>query len=315
MARAAQAWDRFFAVHGLGADVVLAEFKLYLPDGNRMIHEQMEGRDHVGRKHYYINRALDDRRKLELLGATGAHCLIDLPNHCEVVAHANLRNAARVRLQWVLGIGMGFNARQRLLIDSSFGARALSPYSSKEGSFMAFQCPADATRFHVNSELLLHEIVDAEGRPCAHGQSGRFIVTPFFNFAQPLIRYDTGDLVTAGNGCGCGSRLPVLSAVDGRSDAIFRFPGKYASFSRFDDALVQSSLQADAYQFAQTQPLVLEVRYVAERDAGAAACERVRQHVLDLLNVDAAVQFRRVAEIPANAGGKQQRVVCELPDD
>ncbi len=311
---AKQFWHRFYHLHGIGADIVQAEHKVYLPGGKRMSVDHIEHRNaQTGKTVHFINRNLENERKLALLANTKTSCLVDATNHIEVLARANLRRAQPVALRWVVGLGMGITNAQRQLFRQSFGALALSPYSSTEGNLMAFQCAKVIQNFHINSELLFHEILDHDNNPCAPGQVGRFIITPLFNAAQPLIRYDTGDLVRAGTECACGSGLPVLAEIAGRSDEIFRFPGQERALARFGDELVQTALAAEACQYAQTEPLGIQVRYVAGVDASDEACERVRQHLLDVLKVDISIGFVRVARIPVNAGGKQQRVVCELP--
>ena len=48
------------------------------------------------------------------------------------------------------------------------------------------------------------------------------VVTPFFNFAMPLIRYDTGDIAVAAAACPCGRCLPKLSRIVGRAEIATR---------------------------------------------------------------------------------------------
>ena len=47
---------------------------------------------------------------------------------------------------------------------------AFSAYTSKEAHKIAHECPVSGG-FHVNSELILVEILDAEGNPCAPGDN------------------------------------------------------------------------------------------------------------------------------------------------
>jgi len=55
-------------------------------------------------------------------------------------------------------------------------------------------CLPHSHRHHVMAELVLVEIVDDHGRPSPAGTRGRVVVTPFYNHAMPLIRYDIEDL-------------------------------------------------------------------------------------------------------------------------
>ncbi len=55
---------------------------------------------------------------------------------------------------------MATSPLQEDLFAESFGARAFSGYSSKEGSMMAFQCAAVRSHFHINAKLVLLEVLD-----------------------------------------------------------------------------------------------------------------------------------------------------------
>jgi phenylacetate-CoA ligase len=306
-------WSRFLVSHDLNPADGFTEFKALLPSGVPMDKPFLTfpaKKNRVPRT--WINRSLSSGEKLDLLQEHGIGVLGDTPNHAEVLAHENLRRKAQVKLSAIIGIGMKISEEQEELFRKSFGAKTLSPYSSKEGSLMAFQCTVNRSNFHISAELLRLEVVDDLGHPVADGIQGRCIITPFFNSALPLIRYDQGDLVIKGDTCGCGVSLPVLTRISGRADAIFRFPGKQVALARFSDTLVQGALSADAYQFAQVAPEKILVRYVSTHDAGRDAMQRVREHLLHMLNVEVDVAFDRVASIPFNAGGKQQRITREF---
>src|SRR3546814_3537656 len=77
------------------------------------------------------------------------------------------------------------------------------------------QCP-DHEVYHVQSENVLLEVVDDDGRPCGPGETGRVLITSLHNFATPLIRYELGDYAEVGSPCACGRGLPVIKQVLGR---------------------------------------------------------------------------------------------------
>src|SRR5690606_26374994 len=111
----------------------------------------------------------------------------------------------------VLAHGEHVAADDRAAYRRVFGARTLEHYSSKEGGQMAYNCPGDHG-LHVSAESVLVEIVDDDGLPVPMGESGRVVITPFVSTVQPLIRYDQGDIASAGATCSCGRGLPVLTA-------------------------------------------------------------------------------------------------------
>ncbi len=310
---ASTAWKRFFELHGVSPSSGQTEFKAFLPTGQPMNEKimVMPAIEHTV-KRIWINRNLSAQTKLDFLQSTQSSFLVDTPNHIEVLAHENLRRKNPIRLNTIVGIGMAISAQQELLINKSFRAKTVSPYSSKEGTLMAFQCATERRHFHVCSELVFFEVVNDRGLPVSAGQPGRVVVTPFFNSAQPLIRYEQGDLVVRGTACICGTTLPVLSEICGRSDAIFHFPEKQIAITRLDDDLIQQALAADAYQFAQTAPLHIVVRYVSNIEADDPSKDLVKKHLLSIVQTYVQIKFERLETIPFNSGGKQQRITREF---
>ena len=57
-----------------------------------------------------------------------------------------------------------------------WGVRLVDVYSSTETGYMALQCP-DHDHYHVQSEDVLVEVLDDQGKPCAPGEVGRVVVT------------------------------------------------------------------------------------------------------------------------------------------
>ena len=100
-------------------------------------------------------------------------------------------------LKKILTAGEVVDASLRSLAAKRLGATIHDKYSTQEAGCMAIQCP-ECTSYHVQSEAVIVEVLDDSGRPCRPGEIGRVVVTPFFNFATPLIRYDVGDFAEVG---------------------------------------------------------------------------------------------------------------------
>lgn len=258
-----------------------------------------------------INRNLPEPRKLQLLRSFGVVYMHDITNNAEMLATANLHSENPIKLEAVFCSGQTLAAYQRDLFQKSYGARSLSIYSSKEGSLMGCQC-GDGPTYHLNSELILLEIVDAEGKVCGPGQAGRVIITPFLSTALPLIRYDQGDTAELHASCTCDSKLPVLKNVTGRQDQILRLPDGPRAVGGLLQKLMRENLNALAFQLAQVGPLQLEIRYVPIYPDRQFDRAPIVAHVHQGLHPHMNVVFKQIDKIPLNAGGKQQRVVCEL---
>src|SRR3546814_616774 len=112
-------------------------------------------------------------------------------------------------------VGETVSAKARGLVQRAWGVPLKDSYSCEEAGYLTMQCP-DHEVYHVQSENVLLEVVDDDGRPCGPGETGRVLITSLHNFATPLIRYELGDYAEVGSPCACGRGLPVIKQVLGR---------------------------------------------------------------------------------------------------
>lgn len=309
---------RFYQNQKIDTRNLSARFSSFAPDGEALREEFYFGAPQKNPAspdrdihEVIINRTLPEPRKLQLLQSLGVSYMHDITNNAEILATVNLHSENPIRLDAVFCSGQTLSAYQRELFQKSYGARSLSIYSSKEGSLMGCQC-GDGPTHHLNSELILLEIVDAEGRICEPGQMGRVIITPFFSTALPLIRYDQGDTAELHASCTCDSKLPLLKNVTGRQDQILKLPEGPRAVGGLFQKLMRENLNALAFQLAQVGPLQLEIRYVPITPGEQFDKAPILAHVREGLHPDMNVVFKQIDKIPLNAGGKQQRVVCEI---
>lgn len=112
--------------------------------------------------------------------------------------------------------------RARARIEAAFGLRVMNNYATGECPFLTNGCRTDPGA-HVNSDFAILEVVDADYRPVPAGTPGKkVLITNLANTVQPILRYEVGDVVTMAAGpCGCGSRLPRVAHIDGRTADTF----------------------------------------------------------------------------------------------
>lgn len=187
--------------------------------------------------------------------------LSGLVTRLEAVALAARQQRLAINLEAILPFGESVSPRFRALMREVFDARVVEMYSSEETDKIAHQCP-DEPCLHINSELMIVEVVDAGGLPVARGERGEVVITPFYNTAQPLIRYRIGDLAVAAGPCACGRHLPAIPRIEGRVFHLFRTPdGRMILPNVPDDAVARMGITQ--WQLAQTTPTTAEFRYVA----------------------------------------------------
>ena len=137
----------------------------------------------------------------------------------ELVALAEQQREGRLalKLKGIWSGGESLSRRDRADIAGAFGCPVIDDYGASEFLNIAYDCGCG--QLHVNSDWVILEPVDREGRPVPDGTtSSTVLLTNLANFVQPIIRYDLGDSVTIlPEACPCGSPLPALR-VEGRCD-------------------------------------------------------------------------------------------------
>jgi len=232
--------------------------------------------------------------------------LLELARHCE-------RHGIELpHLEHVTTLGEVVNADVREAVRQAWDVPLIDIYSAQEVGVIADQCPAHE-HYHVQAETTLVEVVDAAGEPCAPGQVGRVLVTPLFNYAMPLLRYELGDYAEVGPPCACGRGLPVLKRILGRErNALLVAPTGERYWPAFGSRTFTSIAPILQHQFAQKDAEWIEGRLVTERPLTAAEEAQLRAHIQSRLPWPFRITFAHCDEIPRNAGGKFENFVSEL---
>ena len=191
------------------------------------------------------------------------------------------------------------------------GGRILSFYSSKEGHLMAYQCPT-GNHLHISEDTALIELVDGDNRPVPPGTPGRVVVTNLFNWAQPLVRYEHGDIaVEAEEPCACGRSFRSLNKIVGRVTDMFRFvDGTSVAFALPEN--VKRDLKIKTWQVAQVGPMQLEVRYSLLGDSTTINAERADAIIRARTHPSVEIAFVKTTNFLPASGRKFAEYVNEF---
>ena len=178
---------------------------------------------HRGRN-LYTHYSTDQDLLLRLLRDERASYHATSTFSAEMSAEYAVEIGADVQLEAILTRGGAVTDRLRDTARQAFGGqgRRVLQLEGSRGHSTALSHRLGPSREFA--EFLLFEIVDESGMPVAPGKSGRAVVTPFGSTALPLIRYDQGDIVVAGDTCSCGRCLPLIASISGRERSFLRHP-------------------------------------------------------------------------------------------
>lgn len=200
------------------------------------------------------------------------------------------------------------DATTRAKFKDSLGIDIVECYANEEGGVIGHQKLCDAN-FYLNHASFLVEVLRLEDdSPVPYGELGRVVITDLFNYAFPLIRYDTGDTAIIEKGDKSSNYWPYLSKLFGRRldlvfDAFGRpiHPMSFARILKNIPGIVQ-------WQFVQKSADHYELRLNTNKKIDNDA---VLDELKDILGTGANVAIVPVEEIPVLASGKRKSVLCE----
>lgn len=208
----------------------------------------------------------------------------------------------------ISGSDMLFDETREIVRRAFGGAPMVSRYSNEENGVLG-QDEGENNVFPINEADYIVEILDDDGNAVEDGIQGRIVVTDLYNYAMPMIRYDTGDFAAVELKDINGRKKRCLTNFSGRKvDVIFSTEGKALSpyvitnyMWSFPDITQFQVVQTDAKRYR----LKLNVPKTFTRE------DEVTGLMKQLLGQDAEVVVERVEEIPVLASGKRRYIVNE----
>lgn len=191
-------------------------------------------------------------------------------------------------------------------IKETIGCDIVDRYSNQENGIIA-QTPDMSDEFIVNTASYYVELLKLDSDQDADdGELGRIIVTDLYNFAMPIIRYDTGDLAIKCEASNDG--IKRFKTVQGRRvDTIYDTKGnRLTPISICNYMWGYTKLKQ--YQFIQEGAK----KYTLKVNGGEGIYTRAEfeRTLKDILGHDAEIDIQFVDTIPVLASGKFKKTIC-----
>jgi len=257
---------------------------------------------------YYLDTTATLEEMWNWLGCVKPAYLMTYPSILRELAGRAGTEKVPFSLLGVTTVGETLDADVRALSAAKLGTEVHDIYSANEIGTIAIQCPT-CRRYHIQAEALVVEIVDADGRPCKAGETGRVLLTPLFNYSTPLLRYDIGDHAERGAACACGRGLPMLNRVLGRTRNMLITPDGKRYWPALSNKIWQRIVPVQKFQLRQVAPDRIEVWLAASSTVSPDQEARVTEVLAAALRAPYQFDFRYVDDIPAGPGGKFEQVL------
>jgi len=263
---------------------------------------------------HYIN-ILEARQPPMILGYANA-----LAQFAQFLAQQKPNHT--IRPKGIISSAESLSPENKQLIEKVFQCKVLNRYGSREVGLVASECQQQ-TGLHINSDNILMEIgnfgadsTDNQSQRipklCAHEESGEIIVTDFWNFGMPFIRYRMGDEGhTLAKSCPCNRTLPLLGKVSGRvSDFIIASSGRKIH-GEFFTHLFYHKPHVKQFQLIQHTLNQIDLKIVADtlNEMEQAA---LQAEIQAACGKDVQVNIIHCEKIPPAPSGKHMFTISKL---
>lgn len=205
----------------------------------------------------------------------------------------------------ILGGGEGIAPNDRVLLEKVFGCKVYRRYSDMELGILG-QDSGDGGNYRLNYGSYYFECLKLENdEPAEYGEVGRIVVTDLFNYAFPMIRYDTGDLgimeLIDENA------FPVFKEIYGRKrDCIYTTKGDLLSPAKISVAM-WGMKAVKQWQFIQENEKEYTIKINAEDSVDVNG---IITKLKNIVGEDAEITAEFFEGVPILSSNKQRAVVC-----
>ena len=211
-------------------------------------------------------------------------------------------------LKACLSSSESLNEETRQKMKELVGVPIVEAYADEEAGVMGQQRVGD-TNYYLNHSGYVFEFLKLEeDAPAEEGELSRIVITDLYNYAFPLIRYDTGDTAIFRKGNEKSGGWTYISNIYGRRlDLVYNTEGvpvhpmNFARILKNLPGIIQ-------WQFIQTGEKEYTVKLNLENKCDV---ENTVEEIKIVLGNDAIIKVEYVNDIPVLASGKRKPVICE----
>lgn len=208
----------------------------------------------------------------------------------------------------ISGSDMLFDETREKISRAFGGVPMVSRYSNQENGVLG-QDEGLNNVFPINEADYIIEILDDYGNRVENGVRGRIVVTDLYNYAMPMIRYDTGDFAAIEELEINGRKKRCLTNFAGRKvDVIYNTDGNALSPHMILNKM-RSFTDVTQFQIVQTDEKCFRLKLNVPKTF--ARENELIKLMRQMLGQDAEITVERVEEIPVLSSGKRRYVINE----
>jgi len=198
----------------------------------------------------------------------------------------------------------------RAMMEEAFKCKLLSRYSNQENGVIG-QDNNENNVFIINEGHYIVEVLEFNTDNTAEeGKTGRIVVTDLYNYAMPMIRYDTGDIGSITIVEQNGIKKRVINNFSGRKiDLVFDSAGNPLSPHQISVTFRLFS-ELKQFQFIQEDNNKYLIRLKVDKLFSRQ--DQLMVKLLRLLGDKAIINFEYVEVIPKLDSGKRNYIINKM---
>lgn len=234
-----------------------------------------------------------------------ASSLALLAEHAEKKGRQPTLNSLKV----ICTTGEPLYPHQREIIGRVFNAPLSNEYGARDAGLIALESPQK--QMLVNSEWVIVEILDDDGKPVQTGETGEIVITNLASEVQPFIRYRTGDMGRwSEERCRMGYGLEVMEEITGRTTDFIVRPDGTIMHALALIYVVRDTPGVKRFKIIQQDLDKIVVQIIRDSTQWTESnIKRIKEGIRKRVGKTMLVTVDIVDDIPTEASGKYRYVI------
>lgn len=193
-------------------------------------------------------------------------------------------------------------------MEKAFNCKCFSRYSNEENGLIGQDDKKNNVFLNNRASYIVEILKFGSNEPAPLGEVGRVVITDLFNYAMPMVRYDTGDAGSWVEVEYNGVKRKAIGNFAGRAvDMIFDCEGNQISPHMITNGMWKFE-GVKQFQFIQKSPS----DYLMKINQGSIYnSDELLKMLHDIIGKSANIKLEEVDNIPILASGKRRYIVNE----
>jgi phenylacetate-CoA ligase len=210
----------------------------------------------------------------------------------------------------IITVGDSLVLPYKLKLEKIYGSKIYDFYGMTENCAMITDC--EYGKKHIIEDFAFHEVLGTDGNE-VNNENGELISTSYYNYAMPLIRYKTRDLIKllpSNMVCDCGRNFRMVEDIEGRKEDFIKTPeGRLVNL--FDEPTGMGK-GITLSQYVQDSPDHMYVNIIPGSDFEKEFLINVEKFLRERLGNSIKIEFKIVSELETRGGGKTPFVISKI---